>query len=43
MIILVIIYAYLPYITDKVVGTDDSIQLLTNIQYLDKKTGFNKQ
>ena len=37
MIILVIIYAYLPYITDKVVGTDDSIQLLTNIEYLDKK------
>lgn len=37
MIILVIVYAYLPYITDKVVGTDDSIQLLTNIEYLDKK------
>ena len=34
-IILIIIYAYLPDITYKITGQDNSIQLLTDIKYLD--------
>lgn len=36
-IILIVIYAYLPDISYTLTGEDNSIQLLTNIEYLDQK------